>query len=508
MIRVRDVLNVLLQPVIKCLANRASRWKKSLWVLNKLYLAPRALFKSTFIASIAFFFMPVTSFTGGNVAGDLAPRGNPDGVLNTADVLLLQRIVSGQITPTAEELVASDVAPLGNPDGLLNAGDIVVLQRAVLGTVSLPPLNDTLSPPQADVTLISVSDSGSGLIQITGDAGSVEGDATVSLVNYATGASSSVVANANGSFTSSLNARAGEVFSVVVSDAAGNTSPSASVGVGQILTLNVSSPADGITVNEDSIYVAGSYNGPPGTAITVNGRTACTDGSSFYANNISLEPGVNSLIITATMSDGLSITQTQTITSLAVTPVTVQADAPCGFAPHTVEFVLINTTSNTILQIDADYDGDGTTDLSTNDPAAVLSYTYTATGVYQAAFTIDDQSGMQHNLTQTIVVSDLAVIDAQLRNVYNNMLDRLRVGAIDGALNRLTPVMQDNFRPVFQALGSNLTTVVDQLGTIAGGQITEALAFYTVVRDENGTQMGYPVYLIRGVDGIWRIGQM
>ena len=243
-------------------------------------------------------------------------------------------------------------------------------------------------------------------------------------------------------------------------------------------------------------------------AVTVNGRTACTDGTNFYANNIPLEPGVNNLIVTATMLDGLNKEQTQTITSTAETPVTIQADSPCGFAPHAVEFILTNRTTNAILQIDADYDGDGTTDFSTSDPAATLSYNYTTTGTYHATFTVDDQSGTQYSITQTIVVTDLAGIDTQLRNVYNNMLNRLRVGAIDGALNHLTPVMQNNFRPIFQSLGTNLTTAVDQLGTLVGGEIAGDLAFYTVVRNENGTQMAYPVYLIRGKDGVWRIGQM
>lgn len=460
------------------------------------------------IAAALLLLIPDTSFTTNNVAGDLAPRGNPDGVVNSADVMVLQRILFGEISPTADERLVADVAPLGTPDGALNAGDLVVPQRAALGLTTLPPLADNLPPQQADVSLISASTPVSGQVQVAGLAGSVEGGSIVKLINFDTGATSIVNADLDGSFATELTANAGQVFSIVVSDAAGNVAPSASVGVGQILTLAVTSPADAITVDQDSVQVTGSYSGPPGTAVTVNGRTACIAGNVFYANNIPLEPGENTLTVTAAMSDGLAVTNTRLITSTAVTPVTVQADAPCGFVPHTVGFVVTNNSSNAIQQIDADYDGNGTMDFSTNDPAATFSYTYTATGVYQAAFTIVDQLGMQYYTSQTIVVSDTNSTDALLKSIYSNMLNRLRATAIDGALNHLMPIMQDKFRPVFQALGPDLSIIVDQLGTLSGGSIGGELALYTVVRDENGAQMAYPVYFILGNDGVWRIGEM
>ncbi|MCO6411406.1 MAG: right-handed parallel beta-helix repeat-containing protein [Thiogranum sp.] len=81
------------------------------------------------------------------VAGDLAPYGSPDGVLTSADLLVLQRFVSGELIPTPEELLVGDVAPLNNPDGQLNAGDLVVLQRAVLGLVTLPPIDTGSDAP-------------------------------------------------------------------------------------------------------------------------------------------------------------------------------------------------------------------------------------------------------------------------------------------------------------------------------------------------------------------------
>jgi len=74
------------------------------------------------------------------VAGDLAPRGNPDGQLNVADVLVMERIVSGIIEPTETERYIADVAPYDNADGVVNVSDVLVLERAVNGEIVLPPV--------------------------------------------------------------------------------------------------------------------------------------------------------------------------------------------------------------------------------------------------------------------------------------------------------------------------------------------------------------------------------
>jgi len=65
---------------------------------------------------------------------------NEDGLVNAADVLLATRIVSGDLTPTASQLLHGDVAPLAGgvpaPDGVMNAGDLLLIQRKALGIVS------------------------------------------------------------------------------------------------------------------------------------------------------------------------------------------------------------------------------------------------------------------------------------------------------------------------------------------------------------------------------------
>jgi len=69
-----------------------------------------------------------------NNPGDLAPRGMPDGQLNAGDVLIMTRLLTGQITATPGELLLGDL----NNNTALDAGDLVLLQRAVLGLIPAP----------------------------------------------------------------------------------------------------------------------------------------------------------------------------------------------------------------------------------------------------------------------------------------------------------------------------------------------------------------------------------
>jgi len=64
-----------------------------------------------------------------------------DGDVDVADVLLATRIVTGSLTPTANQLFVGDVAPrpggLPQPDNVITAGDLLLITRAAMGLVTL-----------------------------------------------------------------------------------------------------------------------------------------------------------------------------------------------------------------------------------------------------------------------------------------------------------------------------------------------------------------------------------
>lgn len=59
--------------------------------------------------------------------GDLAPRGVPDGLVDAADYLIMQRIVLGEIQPTTQELALGDVYPVNAPNGAIDLSDLIIL---------------------------------------------------------------------------------------------------------------------------------------------------------------------------------------------------------------------------------------------------------------------------------------------------------------------------------------------------------------------------------------------
>lgn len=59
--------------------------------------------------------------------GDLAPYGVPDGVVNVADTLIAIRIVLGLLTPNSLDLAHGDM----NTDGVINLADLLLIQQAV-----------------------------------------------------------------------------------------------------------------------------------------------------------------------------------------------------------------------------------------------------------------------------------------------------------------------------------------------------------------------------------------
>lgn len=64
--------------------------------------------------------------------GDLAPLGSPDSLINAADYLIAERIVTGDLSATQQELSHGDLYPVGSPDGVINVQDLILLKKKIL----------------------------------------------------------------------------------------------------------------------------------------------------------------------------------------------------------------------------------------------------------------------------------------------------------------------------------------------------------------------------------------
>jgi hypothetical protein len=272
-------------------------------------------------------------------------------------------------------------------------------------------------------------------------------------------------------------------------------------------TVNVAGLANDATINDNTVTLTGTVQAPPNSSISVNG-VAGTIGANgqFTVNNVPLVAGANTLTITVTTPDGQTTTQTLTVNSSGPAAFAFSASPMQGLAPLVASFALTNRSNTAYARADLSCLGNSTVDQSVPAPTTTLgSCTYNTTGLYTARVKVyDSQNQVTYTGTQTINVGSVAQQDAMLRDVYFNMLARLKAGDIAGALNYVTAGVYNKYNSVFTTLGSSLPTVADQLRNIQTGSIGDEMADYVIVR--NGKV--FLVSLIRGEDGIWRMDGM
>jgi hypothetical protein len=131
-------------------------------------------------------------------------------------------------------------------------------QRAVRVTL------DTTAPAAAEQTLVQVGDVSEGQVRVSGQAGSVESGAKVTVTNRRTGQAVTVSAQSDGRFTAVIAAQPGDVLAVTVADAAGNLSPEGQVGVGSRLPPDpstVAPPLDHTVATDLATATAFLYSG-------------------------------------------------------------------------------------------------------------------------------------------------------------------------------------------------------------------------------------------------------
>ena len=63
--------------------------------------------------------------------GDLAPLNSPDGIIDSADLLIMGQIIMGLITPDASTLAHADIHPEGAPNNIINMSDLLFLLKLI-----------------------------------------------------------------------------------------------------------------------------------------------------------------------------------------------------------------------------------------------------------------------------------------------------------------------------------------------------------------------------------------
>ncbi len=314
-----------------------------------------------------------------------------------------------------------------------------------------------------------------------------------------------VPVSSDGSFAYDLPLQSGiNSVALVATDVAGNqTSTAAQITYDAVPPKFISiSPADGTVVNSPATTLAGTVDEVATITLIQNGSTRSAQGLVF-GFPVTLQPGINSFLISATDQAG-NITQTAIrVTYVAITISTNGLPDPLA----------IGTTSVTIT---GTITGPLNTRVVVNGVNATLSgSTFSATvavaaGANAINITATSADGVvvTKNLSVNVAVD---VIDAPFIAVWSGLTSALTAGNKSVALEFVAASSRERYDRVFNDLSpSAIAEVFASLYRMRRIAVDENVAEYFVNKKEEVTnrELGFFIYFVKDGDDVWRISTM
>lgn len=298
-------------------------------------------------------------------------------------------------------------------------------------------------------------------------------------------------------------------FTLIARDPAGNEATHALIlNYSSGPSVTVTSVADGATIDADEIFLQGIFGGPANTGITVNGVVAVTKEGKFYVNNLPLQPGSNTLTVTATTPDGQTLSQTLTVVSAGPSPFHVTVEPQSGVAPLSVVLSVDARAANAVSQIAVDFDGNGTTDFTSMDPATPITFTYDNPGVYEPRVIVTDSQGAANDQSLAVVVNDASHMDMLFEALWKGMNSALQSGDATGATRYLNESAKRKYKPQFDALLPYMPQIIASYSPLRRVSISQDIGEYAINRTYQGRNQVYLIYFLRDADGVWRLDAM
>jgi hypothetical protein len=271
--------------------------------------------------------------------------------------------------------------------------------------------------------------------------------------------------------------------------------------------LVIESPLAGATINADHAHVKGLVDAPSEAGVVVNGVIAAIEGGRFYAANVPLEPGANSLTATLTRLDGASTARTIDVTSIPA-PITISVGPTQGFAPLVATIAVSAQPAVGVARVEIDADGNGAIDGALVAPPWETTVSYLSSGTVNLVVRVTDTAGSVYTENVPIVVADKAALDQRVRAVWSGMTAALAAGDTSSALRFLDPLARQRYGPVFSLLQPDLGTIVGTFSNLQGVSLTQEFGEYAVNRVIDGQNRIFFIYFGRNGDGVWRLGSM
>lgn len=273
--------------------------------------------------------------------------------------------------------------------------------------------------------------------------------------------------------------------------------------------LRILAPPDGYVIDADRADVKGAVALHAGTevAVTVNGVGAVMSGTGFLLDAVPLQPGLNTLSVTATGEDGAT-TRVITVWSTGKASLTLNANAAGGVAPFAASLYVEDGLSRGIAQLDVDF-GDG--ESAVFDAASLgprFGHVYQRPGIYTVRVTVTLGDESVAYLQKAIAVVDPEAMEARLKTIWHRFGQALASGDKSEAMGLLTQPAKMKFASVFDALLGQMPEIVQSLSPLQKVSLSPRMGEYAVARSADGESRVFFVQFMLDTDGLWRLEDM
>ena len=272
--------------------------------------------------------------------------------------------------------------------------------------------------------------------------------------------------------------------------------------------LTIDAPAAGATIASDHVNVRGTFDVSGIVGITVNGVPAAIAGNRYYANDVPLEPGSNTVTAQLATLDGLLTERSTSLTSLGPPIVRFEVGPTAGFAPLSSDLQFSSAGPASIVRVEIDTDGDGAYDRTLTMPPWSTNVTYLAAGSVDMAVRVTLSDGTLVAQSYPFVIDDRATRDATLRAVWAGMTSALAAGDKPAAMQYLSGSAQQRYGPVFDLLLPSLGQIVGTFSDLHSLTLADGFGEYAINRIIDGKNRVFLIYFGRSGDGLWRVESM
>ena len=274
---------------------------------------------------------------------------------------------------------------------------------------------------------------------------------------------------------------------------------------GQIV-ITITSPADGATINGDSVMVAGTVTNAVSneTGVTVNGIAAALVNGQFAVSNVPLSEGFN--IITVTATDAAETAAAQYIAVIAATPVNfikLSASPVSGVSPLTVTLKVNGSFSVSNPAIT--FTGPGSVEQQTSENPDEYVYKLTTVGIYYFTVQAVGPDNITYSDTIPVTVLSPAQIDTTLRAKWTALMSALTNKNITSALTFMHPLVRDKYQTIFTLLKDTMPTLVAAHEPLDIVVIDAGRSSYDLTVYEDSIRSAYRIVFERDDNGIWLV---